>query len=95
MSSVATSENPAVGGMPDSPVPLPRGRRRTELAMLVFAVALVAFAYANVGFGLKGKLPPGMAEYLLGFIVLLAIATWRCGSWPRGPTRCCCRWPPR
>ena len=74
MSSVATSENPAVGGMPDSPVPLPRGRRRTELAMLVFAVALVAFAYANVGFGLKGKLPPGMAEYLLGFIVLLAIA---------------------
>ncbi|MGO9785117.1 MAG: FtsW/RodA/SpoVE family cell cycle protein [Streptosporangiaceae bacterium] len=74
MSSVATSEDPAVGGMPDSPVPLPRGRRRTEVAMLVFAVALVAFAYANVGFGLKGKLPPGMAEYLLGFIVLLAIA---------------------
>ena len=74
MNSVATSENPAVGGMPDSPVPLPRGRRRTELAMLVFAVALVAFAYANVGFGLKGKLPPGMAEYMLGFIVLLAIA---------------------
>ena len=74
MSSVATSENPAVGGMPDSPGPLPRGRRRTELAMLVFAVALVAFAYANVGFGLKGKLPPGMAEYMLGFIVLLAIA---------------------
>ncbi len=74
MSSVATSENPAVGGMPDSPGPLPRGRRRTEVAMLVFAVALVAFAYANVGFGLKGKLPPGMAEYMLGFIVLLAIA---------------------
>jgi cell division protein FtsW (lipid II flippase) len=74
VSSVATSENSAVGGMPDSPVPLPRGRRRTEVAMLVFAVALVAFAYANVGFGLKGKLPPGMVEYLLGFIVLLAIA---------------------
>ena len=74
MSSVATSENPAVGGMPDSPLPLPRGRRRTEVAMLIFAVALVAFAYANVGFGLKGKLPPGMAEYMLGFIVLLAIA---------------------
>jgi len=74
VSSVATSENPALGGVPDSPGPLPRGRRRTEVAMLVFAVALVAFAYANVGFGLKGKLPPGMAEYLLGFIVLLAIA---------------------
>jgi cell division protein FtsW (lipid II flippase) len=74
VSSVATSENPAVGGIPDSPLPLPRGRRRTEVAMLIFAVALVAFAYANVGFGLKGKLPPGMAEYMLGFVVLLAIA---------------------
>jgi cell division protein FtsW (lipid II flippase) len=74
VSSVATSENPAVGGVPDTPVPLPRGRRRTEVAMLVFAVALVAFAYANVGFGLKGKLPPGMGEYLVGFVVLLAVA---------------------
>ena len=73
MSSVATSEDAALG-MPDSPVAIPRGRRSTEAAMLLFAVALVAFAYANVGFGLKGSLPSGMAEYMLGFIVLLAIA---------------------
>jgi cell division protein FtsW (lipid II flippase) len=74
VSSVATSEDATLGGMPDSPVPMARGRRRTEAAMLIFAVALVAFAYANVGLGLKGSLPSGMAEYMLGFIVLLAIA---------------------
>jgi len=74
VSSVATSEDATLGGMPDAPVPMPRGRRRTEAAMLVFAVALVAFAYANVGFGLKGTLPSGMAEYMLAFIVLLALA---------------------
>ena len=74
MSSVATSEDAALGGMPDSPVAMPRGRRRTEAAMLLFAVALVAFAYANVGFGLKGSLPPSMAEYMIAFVVLLALA---------------------
>jgi cell division protein FtsW (lipid II flippase) len=74
VSSVATSENAALGGMPDPPVPMTRGRRRTEVAMLVFAVALVAFAYANVGLGLKGSLPSGMAEYMIAFVVLLAVA---------------------
>jgi cell division protein FtsW (lipid II flippase) len=73
--SVATSEDAALGGIPDSPgISVPRGRRRTELAMLAFAVALVAFAYANVGFGLKGTLPSGMAEYMLAFTVLVVIA---------------------
>jgi cell division protein FtsW (lipid II flippase) len=73
--SVATSEDAALGGMPDSPrISVPRGRRRTELAMLAFAVVLVAFAYANVGFGLKGSLPSGMAEYMLAFTVLLVVA---------------------
>ncbi len=74
MSSVATSEDAAVGGVPDTPVAMPRGRRRTEVLMLVFAVGIVAFAYANVGFGLKGSLPPGMAEYVLAFAVLVALA---------------------
>jgi cell division protein FtsW (lipid II flippase) len=73
--SVATSEDATLGGIPDSPgISVPRGRRRTELAMLAFAVALVAFAYANVGFGLKGTLPSGMAEYMLAFTVLLVVA---------------------
>jgi cell division protein FtsW (lipid II flippase) len=75
VSSVATPEGATLGGMPDSPgVSVPRGRRRTELAMLIFAVALVAFAYANVGFGLKGALPPGMAEYMIAFTVLVVAA---------------------
>jgi cell division protein FtsW (lipid II flippase) len=57
-----------------APVPVRRGRRGTELAMLVFAVAVVLFAYASVGFGLKGKVPPGLLEYGFGFTVLMAIA---------------------
>jgi cell division protein FtsW (lipid II flippase) len=55
-------------------VAMPRGRRSTELAMLVFAVAVVVFAYASVGFGLNGKLPPGLVEYGLAFILILAVA---------------------
>ncbi|HEY0716924.1 MAG TPA: FtsW/RodA/SpoVE family cell cycle protein, partial [Streptosporangiaceae bacterium] len=74
MSSVATSEGPALGGVPDAAVPMPRGRRRTEVLMLVFSVVLVAFAYVNVGLGLKGTVPPGIVEYIVGFAVLLALA---------------------
>jgi cell division protein FtsW (lipid II flippase) len=53
---------------------MPRGRRRTELLMLAFAVAVVLFAYANVGFGLNGKLPAGLIEYGLAFAVIVLIA---------------------
>jgi cell division protein FtsW (lipid II flippase) len=74
MSSVATSEGAALGGVPDAPVAMPRGRRSTELVMLVFAIALVGFAYANVGFSMKNALPSGMAEYMIGFTVLIGLA---------------------
>jgi cell division protein FtsW (lipid II flippase) len=40
--------------------------------MLVFAIGVVLFAYASVGFGLNGKVPPGIAEYGLGFAALMA-----------------------
>jgi cell division protein FtsW (lipid II flippase) len=53
---------------------MPRGRRRTELLMLAFAVVVVLFAYANVGFGLNGKLPSGLVEYGLAFAVLVGVA---------------------
>jgi cell division protein FtsW (lipid II flippase) len=56
------------------PVPVRRGRRGSELAMLVFAVALVLFAYASVGLGLNGKVPSGIVEYGLGFAALMGIA---------------------
>ena len=42
--------------------------------MLAFASAVTAFGYANVGFGLNGRLPSGMAEYMITFAVLLAVA---------------------
>jgi cell division protein FtsW (lipid II flippase) len=58
----------------DRRAPMPRGRRRTELLMLVFAVVVVLCAYASVGFGLNGKLPPGLATYGLGFAALVFAA---------------------
>lgn len=53
------------------PVSLPRGRRGAELAMLGFAIAIMAFAYASVGFGLNGHLPSGLVTYIVGFAVLV------------------------
>jgi hypothetical protein len=70
--SSITAPTPAVD--PGHPlVPVARGRRRTELTMLVFAFALIAFAFANVGYTLKGKLPSSLAEYLGAFVVITVI----------------------
>ncbi|MBV9094637.1 MAG: FtsW/RodA/SpoVE family cell cycle protein [Streptosporangiaceae bacterium] len=72
MSSI-TARSPAVD--PTGPLaPAVRGRRRTELLMLVFALGLVAFAFANVGYSLKGRLPSPMAEYLGVFAGLVLVA---------------------
>jgi len=57
---------------PHRAVPLPRGRRRTELAMLCFAVAIMAFAYAAAGLGMSGHIPSGLVVYVFGFAVLMA-----------------------
>jgi cell division protein FtsW (lipid II flippase) len=71
--SSITAPAPAVDpGNP--PVAGGRSRRHTELIMLVFAFALVAFAFANVGFSLKGTLPSGIAEYMAAYIVIILIA---------------------
>src|SRR6202044_1044423 len=69
--SSMTAPSPVVD--PDGPLVAP-SRARTELIMLVFAVALVAFAFANVGFSLKGRLPSGTAEYMAAYIVIILIA---------------------
>jgi cell division protein FtsW (lipid II flippase) len=50
---------------------MPHSRRRTELVMLVFALALVLFAWAAVGLGLKGKLPPGLPAGVLIFAAVV------------------------
>jgi cell division protein FtsW (lipid II flippase) len=57
----------------DRPVLMPRGRRRTELLMLAFAIAIVLLAYAAVGLGLRGKLP-GLPADLIFFAVLMLAA---------------------
>ncbi len=57
------------GGL--APIPLPPGRRGTELAMIGFAVMIMAFAWAASGFGLNGHIPPGLITYVGGFAVLL------------------------
>ncbi|MGH3153330.1 MAG: FtsW/RodA/SpoVE family cell cycle protein, partial [Streptosporangiaceae bacterium] len=79
MSSI-TAPTPAVD--PDHPlIPVRRGRRGTELIMLVFAFALVAFAFANVGYSLNGRLPPALGEYMAGFIVIVLIAHLAMRRW--------------
>jgi cell division protein FtsW (lipid II flippase) len=54
------------GGLPS--------RRNTELAMLVFAVLIPVFAYANVGLAVNGEMPAGMLGYGLGLGLLAGIA---------------------
>ncbi len=49
-------------------------RRGTELLLLVFAVLLPTFAYANVGLAMDGTLPAGMLEYGLGVGALALLA---------------------
>jgi cell division protein FtsW (lipid II flippase) len=70
--SSVTAASPAVD--PSGPQAPAGPRRRTELTMLVFAFALTAFAFMNVGFSLKDKLPSGLAEYMGAYVVIIAIA---------------------
>ncbi|MET7365594.1 FtsW/RodA/SpoVE family cell cycle protein [Streptomyces sp. NPDC005566] len=49
-------------------------RRNTELALVVFAIAISVFAYANVGLAMDGTLPSGMFGYGLGLILLGGVA---------------------
>ncbi|MER6609221.1 FtsW/RodA/SpoVE family cell cycle protein [Streptomyces sp. NPDC000927] len=49
-------------------------RRNTELMMMVFAVAISVFAYANVGLAIDGKLPSGMLSYGGGLTLLGGVA---------------------
>src|SRR5258708_9605992 len=53
---------------------MPRGRRQTELLLLVSAVGVVRLASAGVGLGRNGKLPAGIAEYGLAFAVIVFAA---------------------
>ncbi|MEN3582750.1 MULTISPECIES: FtsW/RodA/SpoVE family cell cycle protein [unclassified Streptomyces] len=48
-------------------------RRNTELALLLFAVAIPVFAYANVGLALDGRVPAGLLSYGLGLGLLAGV----------------------
>ncbi|WP_328914806.1 MULTISPECIES: FtsW/RodA/SpoVE family cell cycle protein [unclassified Streptomyces] len=49
-------------------------RRNTELALLVFAVAIPVFAYANVGLAKNDAVPAGLLGYGLGLGLLAGVA---------------------
>ncbi|KMS86999.1 MULTISPECIES: FtsW/RodA/SpoVE family cell cycle protein [Streptomyces] len=49
-------------------------RRNTELALLIFAVVIPVFAYANVGLALDGRVPAGLLSYGLGLGLLAGVA---------------------
>lgn len=53
------------GGLPS--------RRNTELAMLVFAVLIPVYAYANVGLAINDELPSGMLGYGFGLALLAGV----------------------
>jgi cell division protein FtsW (lipid II flippase) len=74
MSAAPSVADVAPSGPSHRAVPLPRGRRRTELAMLCFAIGVMAFAYAAAGLGLNGHVPSGLVVYVAGFAALMAIA---------------------
>jgi cell division protein FtsW (lipid II flippase) len=48
-------------------------RRNTELALLVFAVVIPVFAYANVGLAINGSVPSGLLGYGLGLGLLAGV----------------------
>ncbi|MFD3839862.1 FtsW/RodA/SpoVE family cell cycle protein [Streptomyces sp. NPDC058642] len=48
-------------------------RRNTELALLVFAVIIPVFAYANVGLAINDELPTGLLGYGLGLALLAGV----------------------
>ncbi len=71
--------SPALGGQPPEEAPV--SRRSTELWMTLFALGIVAFAFANVGFTLKGQHPSTFVGYLIALAVIvlgahLAIRRW-------------------
>ncbi|MER6421631.1 FtsW/RodA/SpoVE family cell cycle protein [Streptomyces sp. NPDC001137] len=49
-------------------------RRNTELGLLLFAVLIPVFAYANVGLAIDDKVPTGLLGYGLGLGLLAGVA---------------------
>ncbi len=56
-------------------------RRHTELTLLMFAVAIIAFAFVETGYGLSNHLATGTAGYLIVFIVMVTAAHLAMRRW--------------
>jgi cell division protein FtsW (lipid II flippase) len=74
-----TMPSPALGSEP--PEEAAAKRRSTELWMVLFACGIVAFAFANTAFSLKGQHASTFVEYMVAFVVIvlgahLAIRRW-------------------
>jgi cell division protein FtsW (lipid II flippase) len=74
-----TMPSPALVGQP--PDEAQARRRDAELWMVLFALGIVAFAFANVAFTLKGQHPSTFVEYMVAFTVIvlgahLAVRRW-------------------
>ena len=81
MTTVPAAPYSAPAAPAESRVPMPRGRRRSELLLLLFAIVVVALADACTGLGLNGKIPPTLPEYIGLFALLmlgahLAVRRW-------------------
>lgn len=48
----------------------PSKGRNAELLLIVFAVVIVAVAYADVGMAVQGAVPPSLVTYSLGFLAI-------------------------
>ncbi|MEU0189648.1 FtsW/RodA/SpoVE family cell cycle protein [Streptomyces afghaniensis] len=72
MSSTNTSHSPQHHTSTIGAIGAP-SRRNTELALLVFAVVIPVFAYANVGLAINDSVPPGLLSYGLGLGLLAGV----------------------
>jgi cell division protein FtsW (lipid II flippase) len=70
--------SPALDGQPDD---TPAGRRRTELSMLLFALGVVAFAFANTALSLKGQRMSAFVEYMIAFVAIVMCAHLAVRRW--------------
>ncbi|HEU4539886.1 MAG TPA: FtsW/RodA/SpoVE family cell cycle protein, partial [Jiangellaceae bacterium] len=53
---------------------VPRRGRGTELALLIFAIAIATAAYVSVDLGANGNVPANAVAYMTGLLVLTGIA---------------------
>ncbi|MFB7931741.1 FtsW/RodA/SpoVE family cell cycle protein [Streptomyces sp. NPDC056039] len=72
MSSTNTSNSPTHHTSTIGAIGAP-SRRNTELALLVFAVVIPVFAYANVGLAINDQVPSGLLGYGLGLGLLAGV----------------------